>query len=467
MADQHDTVVGIARAVAAGDLSPSEAVEAAIDRLAAADDALHVVAHPRYEAAREQARAADDAVAHGEPIGPLHGVPIGVKDLYDIAGAPTGAGSTILAGNVATTTATAVRRLEEAGAVVVAKTTMTEFAGAAHNRALPVPVNPYDHARSPGGSSSGSGAAVAAGALPAALGSDTVASIRLPAAWNGCVGVKPSYGRVSRHGVLPLAATFDHCGPLTRTVADADLVTRVMAGADPLDPTTRADPFGEPVRGVAGLRIGWDEGFATEGVHPDVAAASRAAIAALADAGAEVVAVTIPRRAESAGPYYDLLRAEVAAAHRDLWPARRDEYTASFAGLLEAADDVHRDDVVRAHEHRIGFRHAIDALFTEVDALVTPTVPINAVAYDDGAVPFDGRSIALLTTTWLWNLCGAPAVAVPWGLDPEGMPCSVQLIAAPGADPTALAVAAAVEDAAPDLPPPAGGAGPSYSMPNR
>ena len=228
-----------------------------------------------------------------------------------------------------------------------------------------------------------------------------------------------------------------------------------MAGHDPLDVTSRSDPYGDPLDGVAGMRIGWDEAFATERVSSDVAATSRAAIDALADSGAEIVDVTIPLRAEAEGPYYTLLRAEIAAAHRGLWPARRDDYTTSFAGILSAADDVHRDDVVHAHEFRIGFRHAIDRLFEDVDALVMPTVAFNAFPLgppEQGT--FDEGTIAFLPFTWPWNLCGAPAVSVPWGLDGEGLPNSVQLIAAPGADPTAIAVAAATEAAAPDLPAP-------------
>ncbi|MEM8925196.1 MAG: amidase [Actinomycetota bacterium] len=449
------TVTEIAAAVAAGELAPTEVVGDAINRLVEGDAHHHVVAHGLYEEAMAQARAADDAVAHGEELAPLHGVPIGVKDLYDIAGHPTAAGSTILADNIAGTTATAVRRLQEAGAIVVAKTTMTEFAGAAHHPAFPAPVNPYDPDRSPAGSSSGSGVAVAAGLLPAALGSDTVASIRLPAAWNGCVGFKPSYGRVSRHGVFPLASTYDHCGPLTRTVRDADVLTRVMAGADALDPTARLDPYGDPPDGVAGMRIGWDEAFATERVQPVVVAASRAVITALAAAGAHIVDVTIPLRVDAAGPYYALLRAEIAAAHRVWWPNRADEYSRSFAGILAGSAEVHRDDVIRAHEFRIGFRHAVDRLFDEVDALVTPTSPLNAPPVLPGDdVPFDDSTVGLLTFTWLWNFCGAPAISIPWGLDAEGLPNSVQLIAAPGADPVAVAAAAAAEAAAPNLPPP-------------
>ena len=449
------TVVEIAAAVAAGETTASDVIGDAIDRLRSADGTLHVVAHAMFETALEQARSADDAIARGDSLGPLHGVPIGLKDLYDVAGVPTAAGSTILGDTVADTTSTAVRNLEAAGAIVVAKTTMTEFAGATHNDALPMPVNPYDPTRSPAGSSSGSAVAVAAGLLPAALGSDTVTSIRMPAAWNGCVGFKPSYGRVSRHGVFPLAATYDHCGPLTRTVADADLVARVMAGHDPLDVTSRSDPYGDPLDGVAGMRVGWDEVFATKRVSPDVAETSRAAIDALADAGAEIVDVTIPLRAEAEDHYYTLLRAEIAAAHSGLWPARRDDYTTSFAGILSAADDVHRDDVVHAHEFRIGFRHAIDQFFENVDALVMPTIAVNAFPLGPpGQGTFDEGTIAFLSFTWLWNLCGAPALSVPWGLDGEGLPNSVQLIAAPGADPTAIAVAAATEAAAPDLPAP-------------
>ncbi|MEM9517251.1 MAG: amidase family protein [Actinomycetota bacterium] len=173
------SVVGIASAVATGDAAPTEVVGAAVERLRA--DTLGVVAHPLYETAIERAQLADQAVARGERLGPLHGVPVGVKDLYDMVDQPTAAGSTILAGSIADRTATAVAKLEAAGAIVVAKLTMTEFAGGAHHTELTRPLNPYDHSRSPAGSSSGSGVAVAAGLLPAALGSDTVASIRLPA----------------------------------------------------------------------------------------------------------------------------------------------------------------------------------------------------------------------------------------------------------------------------------------------
>lgn len=187
-------------------MTASDVIGDAINRLRAADGTLHVVAHAMFETALEQARSADDAVARGDSLGPLHGVPIGLKDLYDVAGVPTAAGSMILGDTVVDP----VRNLEAAGAIVVAKTTMTEFAGATHNDALPMPVNPYDPTRSPAGSSSGSAVAVAAGLLPAALGSDTVTSIRMPAAWNGCVGFKPSYGRVSRHGVFPLAVPRPH-----------------------------------------------------------------------------------------------------------------------------------------------------------------------------------------------------------------------------------------------------------------
>ena len=368
-------------------MAPSEAVGDAIGRLTAGDGEYCVVAHEMYETAMAQARAADDAVAKGEALGPLHGVPIGVKDLYDIAGQPTSAGATILADNIADATATAAKNLQAAGAVVVAKTTMTEFAGTSHHPALPTPVNPYDRTRSPAGSSSGSAVAVAAGLLPAALGSDTVASIRLPAAWNGCVGFKPSYGRVSRHGVFALAVTYDHCGPLTQTVSDADLVTRAIAGADPLDATTRSDPYGDHLDGVAGMRIGWDEAFATERVHPEIAAASRAAIAALADAGAEIVDVTIPLRTEAAGPYYTLLRAEIAAAHRALWPERRAEYTTSFAGILASAAEVHCDDVVHAHEFRI--EHHSDAV-----SVGRPTTQTDDTRFEIDALPRQTERLA-------------------------------------------------------------------------
>jgi amidase len=447
----------VARQIATGEVSSSEYVASIIADLEERDEHYRVVVTDLFERATEQARRSDIELAANGPLGPLHGVPFGVKDLFDIAGVATGAGSTIAAQNIADTTAGSVARLERAGAIPVAKLAMTEFAGTAHHDALPTPVNPYHSDHSPGGSSSGSAVAVAAGLIPFALGSDTVASIRLPAAWNGCVGFKPTYGRVNRHGVFPLAATFDHPGALTRTVEDAIVVTAAMAGRDENDPTTRYDDLLDPGSvSLTGLRVGYDAEFVEQRSIANVGTPALGAIDVAAQAGAHIADITVPLRNEAVDHYHSLLCAEIAHAHRATYPQRRDEYTPSFARLLHEAGQITTSQVVAASEFRIGYDRAIEQMFANVDIIVTPVAPFNAPPITPGAdASFDRNIVALLQFTWLWNLCGAPAVAIPWGLDAGGLPNSIQVIAAPGRDDVALAAAAALQIHAPRTPLPA------------
>jgi len=437
----------LAAAIAHRELSPVEVVDAFVARFEEHDDRYHTVATPMFEEARAAAVVAEGAVADGDPLGPLHGVPFGIKDLYDTAGVTTAAGSIILADNVPTKNATAVQRLIDGGAIPVAKLVMTEFAGSAHHPQLISPVNPHDPDRTPGGSSSGSGVAVAARLVPFALGSDTVASIRNPAAWNGCVGFKPTWGRISRHGVFPLAASYDHAGPLTTTVADATLVTRTMAGHDPRDLTSLRRPADWAEPAPTPLRVGFDEGFVTTNTDPGLVGCVQQANEQLAAAGASVLPVTIPLRAESLDPYHTILLAEVAAAHRSTYPARADDYSPQFRQLLEQAQGIDTDALVQAGLFRAAFRDAIDQLFTEVDILITPVGPLNAPPAETGSVVLDRNILAFLQPTYLWNLCGAPALALPWGFDHDGLPNSVQIIGPPGHDGRVLAVAGQLESA--------------------
>lgn len=449
----------IASLVASGKVSAREMVDTAVELLEVHDDQLNVVATEMFDRARAAAQRADDNLARAGAVGPLHGVPFGVKDLFDIEGVNTGLGSPITSGTIATETATSVARLEQAGAIPVAKLKMTEFAGVAHHGAFPAPVNPHAPDHHPGGSSSGSGVAVAAGLLPFALGSDTVASIRIPAAWNGCTGFKPSFGRTSRHGVFPLAATFDHGGPLTRSADDAAFITVAMAGRDLADPTTRRDRLelaDPPAMGLDGVRVGYDESFVKSMSAPVVAGCSDEAVRAAEQADAQIVPISIPMRAPAVDHYFTLFCAQVAYAHRSFFPLRRDDYTPSFASLLDLASQVEVDQLVAATEFRVGFAQAIEALFEQVDVIVMPVAPVNAPAGGPGPddTPLDLGTISRLQFTWLWNLCGAPAIALPWGLDAEGLPNSVQVITKPGDDATALSLAAKIEELAPRLPPP-------------
>ncbi|MGI9603267.1 MAG: amidase [Acidimicrobiales bacterium] len=445
------SVVELAAGIATGDRSSVEVVEHTIARIEHLDPGLQAVVAPMFDGARARAAEADGAVSSGESLGPLHGVPFGIKDLFDTAGVTTACGSPILADRIPTETATAVQRLVAAGAIPLAKLAMTEFAGSVHHTELTTPRNPYQHDRSPGGSSSGSAVAVAAGMVPFALGTDTVASIRLPAAWNGCVGFKPTWGRVSRAGVYPLAQSFDHVGPLTRGVADAALITGVLAGHDPLDPTSlrRSVPAGWPdvgdVGDVGDIRVGFDEEFVTANVDPGVAGAVREAVGALADRGADVVPITVPLRDESLEPYFHLLLAETAMAHRSHFPERAEEYSSQFRDLLEQARAVTTDSVIRASLFRRAFVDAVHQLFRNVDVLITPVNPITAPPADTGELLWDTGLLAFLQFTYLWNLAGVPAVALPWGLDDDGMPRSVQIIGPTDAEQRVLAVAASLE----------------------
>src|SRR5262244_3205629 len=264
----YESTVSLARRIRAREVSPREAVSAYLERIERIDPQVHSYLHVGADHARKAARRAEQALADRRPLGPLHGVPIAVKDLFDTAGMPTTCGSPrILGDNVPARTATAVERLEQAGAVMLGKLHMTEFAFISHHPDTQAARNPWALDRSPGGSSSGSAVAAAGGLASATLGTDTAASIRLPAAWCGAIGLKPTWGGVSRDGVFPLAASFDHVGPITRSVADAALLLHCIAGPDPRDPSARRQgappPEPAPCDDFERVRIGWDEAYAT------------------------------------------------------------------------------------------------------------------------------------------------------------------------------------------------------------
>ncbi len=451
-----EPAVRLAARIASKELSPVELVDAYIARIEALDGHYRAYLTTTFERARERAAAAERAVMAGESLGPLHGVPLAVKDLLDTAGVRTTCGSSILGEHVPERSATAVLRLEQAGAILLGKLQMTEFAGIAHHPSLKSPRNPYDARRSPGGSSSGSGVAATAALCAGALGSDTVASIRNPAAWNGCVGFKPSYGRVSRSGVFPLARSLDHVGPLTRTVEDAALLLGAIAGHDPCDATSMRGvlPAAWPrISAPGSLRVGYDESFVRTGAQPEVAGCVIEVLSLLEETGAEVVPVAIPLVDESLPHYDHIFSAEVSAAHRELYPAHADEYGPAFRGMLEHAATTTTDDLVRAQQFRMAFADAVADLFSRVDLLVTPVGPINAPP-QGATIAWDPGLIGFLRFTYHWNLVGAPALALPWGLDAQGLPQSVQLIGPFGADARVLSIGAAIERGMPRPPAP-------------
>ena len=354
------TIAGIAALIRAQRLSPVELTRSVLGRIDRLDSRLHSYATVMAEQATSAAERAAAEIAAGGWRGPLHGVPVAVKDLCFTRGVPTMGGARVLADHVPEFDATVVTRLAAAGAVLLGKLNLTEGAMGGYHPEFPVPRNPWDPGRWAGASSSGSGVATAAGLCFGSLGSDTGGSIRFPAACNGTVGLKPTWGRVSRYGVLALAESLDHVGPLTRSSADAGIMLQAIAGVDRNDPTAlpvAAPEMPAPLdrRGerIEGIRIGFDERYAARDVDAQVSAAVAAAVEVLAGLGAEIVEVRLPDVDEYVAAWSVLCPAEAVAAHRATYPSRRDEYGAFFPRLAGPGGAGERRRVRRG-EQRAG-----------------------------------------------------------------------------------------------------------------
>jgi aspartyl-tRNA(Asn)/glutamyl-tRNA(Gln) amidotransferase subunit A len=445
------TLVEAADRIARGEASPGELVEACLDRIAALDDRLRSFVVVLAERAREDARRAEREIAAGDYRGPLHGIPIAIKDLADVAGVPTRAGSAVLAAaGAATADATVVARLREAGAIVLGKTTTHEFAFSVFT---PPTRNPWQLDRVPGGSSGGSAVAVAAGMAFAALGSDTGGSIRIPAACCGVVGLKPTYGRVSKAGVTPLSWSLDHLGPLSRSVADAAAFLQVVAGPDPADPTTRDvlvdDYMADLDRGVAGLRIGIPDRYFGARLDPAIAAAIQAAVARLAAAGASCQEVAIPALDRVLDVHYLTILAEAATYHRAHHADQFLDYAEDVQRFLAIGASIPAVDYIEAQRARRGVLAEMLAAFHVVDLLAMPTLPIEAPTTDQDTIIWDDGDEDALTTlirfTCPFNQTGLPAISVPCGLGPSGLPIGLQLVGPPFAEGRVLRAAAAAE----------------------
>ncbi|MBX3015265.1 MAG: amidase [Caldilineaceae bacterium] len=416
-----------------GELSPVELTHQLLARIETLDPRFHSYVTVLADQALAQAAAAEAEIAAGHYRGPLHGIPVAVKDLCFTQGIPTTCGSLLLRDWIPDQTATSVWKLEQAGAILLGKLHMTEFALRWHHPYRPIPVNPWGAGRWPGVSSSGSGVATAAGLCYGAIGTDTGGSIRFPAASCGTVGLKPTYGRVSRAGVFPLAASLDHIGPLTRSVADAAAMLQAMAGFDPLDPTSSRLPVPDYLaalaEGVAGIRIGVDERYITEGVQPAVSAAVHTAIRVLAELGAEIVPVTVPEPdpQQTTTAWLTLTGADALVAHEGLYPERAAEY-GPFRELLDNTAKLSAQDYAKAHALRETFACQLAPLFEQMDLLLCPTMPTTAP-------PMDAQGNALLQPgyvrtryTYLFNFSRNPTLSLPCGFDQEGLPISLQLV---------------------------------------
>ena len=438
-------------------VSPVEVTQAYLERIDALDETLNTYITVTREQALADARRCEGEILRGDYRGPLHGVSVALKDLYDTAGVRTTAASKIYAHRLPAEDATSVARLRAAGAVIIGKTNLHEFAyGVTTDSSYFGPTrNPWDLARVPGGSSGGSGAAVAAGLCAAASGSDTGGSIRIPAALCGIVGFKPTYGRISCHGLLPLSWTLDHPGPMTRTVYGAAVMLAAMAGYDPRDPASADVPVPDYTANlrdsVAGLRIGLDPGWALSGIHQEVRVAFQEALAVLEHLGAEIVEVSVPRVEEGMEAALTILMAEATAIHEEFLRTRPDDYQPDVRARLEKGFAISGLDYARARRSGELLRRDFAALFQKVNLLATPMCGITAPRIGQREVTIDGEAISVMTPltryTRLFNLTGLPAISVPCGFSSRGLPIGLQLVGRAWDEATVLRAAYVYETA--------------------
>ena len=431
----YRTLTEAAASLRRGDISSSELTRAVLARIDRLDPQLHSYITVTAERALDRARQAERELAAGTDRGPLHGIPIAVKDLIDIRGVRTTCASRVRDDFVADRDATVVEHLEAAGAVILGKLNLTEFAMSGYARTLPIPLNPWNAEKSPGGSSSGSGVATSAGLCFASLGTDTGGSIRGPSAWCGVVGLKPTYGRVSRHGVFPLGMTLDHVGPMTRSVADAAAMLEVMAGRDPRDPTSLDAPAPRCSAalsgGVRGVRIGVDERFIQGFAHPDVVTALFAALEVLQKLGATVVAASLPDVTdELLKEWFVLCSAEAVVGHAATYPSRADAYGPSFRSFLEYGASLRASDYARAHVARVEFGRRLQAAFDSADVLACPGMFMQAPPADavDPYGPITPELAPFVRFTAPFNFSGNPTLSVPAGFSDDGLPHGIQLV---------------------------------------
>jgi aspartyl-tRNA(Asn)/glutamyl-tRNA(Gln) amidotransferase subunit A len=452
------TLADAARRVKAREVSPVELVDASLERVAEVDDQLAAFIRVFEQEARQVAKAAEMMVLAGHDLGPLHGVPVALKDNVAVRGFPTTAGSKILADWIPEEDATVARRLRQAGAIFIGKLNMHEFAwgGTSDNPHYGRVRNPWNPERFPAGSSGGSGAAVAARTCYGAIGTDTGGSIRLPSSVNGIVGIRPTYGRVSNHGIVPLAWSMDTAGPMTRTVEDCALMFGAIAGHDPRDATTaRAsvpDYLAGLDAGIKGLRIGVVPGYFFHHLQPAVLKAVRQAVDTLLACGGQLVEVEIEHIHGNISAQLTIEAAEPSTYHQRWLRERPDDYGEDVRTLLEVGELLLATQYLQAQRYRSLLRGEFMKAFQQVDVFVCPTLPFTAtrlgemkVVIEDGLE--EDMLSAIMQFTGVPSLTGLPSLNVPCGFDEDGLPIGMQLIGRPFDEATLFRAGAAFQAA--------------------
>jgi aspartyl-tRNA(Asn)/glutamyl-tRNA(Gln) amidotransferase subunit A len=439
-----DTITTIAPRVAAGKVKAERLAEDALAAIAKLQPQLNAFITVTANEALARAREADQEIAGGRYLGPLHGIPVSLKDLVDMAGVPTTAASRLREGRIARRDAPIVRYLRAAGAVIVGKTNLHEFAFGTTNEdsGWGLARNPHDPSRSPGGSSGGSAIAVNTGMSFASIGTDTGGSIRIPAAACGVVGLKAGWGEISADGVVPLSRQLDHVGPLVRSVDDAQLLYHVMRGHAGFE-------SGGERASIRGMRLGTLDGYFADRLSSEVDAAVKTTYEALAQQGAELSSATLPHANDIAPIYLHLVLADAAAYHAKTLQERPHGYTENVRIRLEMGRHVLAEDYVRAMRGRALITAEVDRALADVDALILPALAIEAPPIGAAAVAVKGgqepvRS-AMLRCTQPFNLSGHPALSVPCGVTSAGLPVGLQIVGHRGRTPDLLHVARTIE----------------------
>ncbi len=445
------TLVEASDLIAKQEVSSEDLTQAHLERISRIEPKLNSFITHTPEAALRQAREADAELQKGINRGPLHGIPFALKDLYATRGVPTTAGSLFFADWVPDEDSEVVKRLEEAGAINLGKLNMHEIAlgvtnnnphfGACHN--------PWELARTPGGSSGGSGAALAAGLCMGSMGSDTGGSIRIPASLCGVVGLKPTFGRVSLRGVVPLSWNLDHPGPMARRVGDVAVILQVTAGYDPEDPVSVDEPVPDYLVQLSGNVRGWRVALAEDAffnrADAEVLAAVQQAAEVFASLGAQVSPVEFPGGYEAARDNGLMTTSDAAAFHRERLAEQPEKFGVDVRQRLEAGAAVTSSEYSLARRNQVVLRRKFEQFFSEFDLLLTPTTPIAAPFLEGPDAVEQARRLTRFTSPF--NLTGLPAISLPCGFTAQGLPVGLQIVTRPWGEAALLRAAQAYENA--------------------